>query len=52
MVDCQVVLNETDTQSAYNKLHEVTSTKYKACFPYRKFLKSTTKNPWLTAALK
>ena len=34
MVDWQVVLNETDTQSAYSKFHEVISTKYNACFPY------------------
>ena len=36
MIDWQFVLNETDTQSAYNKFNEVISTKYYACFPYRK----------------
>ena len=53
MVDWQVVLNETDTQSAYSKFHEVISTKYNACFPYRKLFKKYYKNkPWLSAALK
>ena len=53
MVDWQVVLNETDTQLAYNKFHEVISTKYNACFPYRKISKKYYKNkPWLSAALK
>ena len=33
MVDWQFVLTETDTQSAYNKFHEVISTKYHACVP-------------------
>ena len=36
MVDWQLVLAETDTQSAYSKFHEVISAKYNACFPYRK----------------
>ena len=39
MVDWQVVLNEADMQSAYNKFHEVISTKYNASFPYRKISK-------------
>ena len=53
MVDWQVVLNETDTQLAYSKFHEVISTKYNACFPYRKISKRYYKNkPWLSAALK
>ena len=53
MVDWQVVLNETDTQSAYCKFHEVISTKYNACFPYRKISKKYYNNkPWLSTALK
>ena len=52
MVDWQFVLTETDTQSAYNKFHEVISTKYNACFPYRKIFKKYYKNkPWLSTAL-
>ena len=43
MVDWQVVLNESDTQSAYSKFHEVFSTKCNPCFPSVKYLKSTTK---------
>ena len=47
------VSNEADTQSAYNKFHEVISTKYHACFPYRKIPKMYYKNkPWLSTALK
>ena len=47
MVDWQFVLTETDTQSAYSKFHEVISTKYNACFPYRKISKKYYKNkPW------
>ena len=30
MADWRFVLNETDTQSAYSKFHEVISTKYNA----------------------
>ena len=53
MVDWQFVLTETDTQSAYSKFHEVISTKYNACFPYRKIFKKYSKNkPWLSTALK
>ena len=53
MVDWQVVLNETDTQSAYSKFHKVISTKYIACFPYRKISKNYYKNKTLlSAALK
>ena len=53
MVDWQFVLTETDTQSAYNKFHEVISTKYNVCFPYRKISKKYYKNkPWLSTALK
>ena len=53
MVDWQFVLTETDTQSAYSKFHEVISTKYNACFPYRKISKKYYKNkPWLSTALK
>ena len=44
MVDWQVVLNETDTQSAYSKFHVVISTKYNASFPYRIILKKYYKN--------
>ena len=44
MVDWQFVLTETDTQSAYSKFHEVISTKYNACFPYRKISKKYYKN--------
>ena len=52
MVDWQIVLTETDTQSAYSKFHEVISTKYNACFPYRKISKKYYKNkPWLSTAL-
>ena len=40
MIDWQFVLKETDTQSAYNKFHEVISTKYYACFPYHKTSKN------------
>ena len=43
MVVWQFVLTETDTQSAYSKFHELISTKYNACFPYRKMSESTTK---------
>ena len=39
MVDWQFVLTESDTQSAYSKFHEVISTEYNACFPYRKISK-------------
>ena len=53
MIDWQFVLNETDTQSAYTKVHEEISTKYNACFPYRKISKKYYKNePWLSTALK
>ena len=53
MVDWQVVLNETNTQSAYSKFHEVISTKDNACFPYRRISKKYYKfKPWLSAALK
>ena len=53
MVDWQFVLTETDTQSAYSKFHEVISTNYNACFPYRKISKKYYKNkPWLSTALK
>ena len=53
MINWQFVLNETDTQSAYTKFHEVISTKYNACFPYRKIYKKYYKNkPWLSTALK
>ena len=53
MIDWQFVLNETDTQSAYTKFHEVISTKCNACFPYRKISKKYYKNkPWLSTALK
>ena len=52
MVDWQTVLTETDTQSAYSKFHEVISTKYNACFPYRKISKKYYKNkPWLSTTL-
>ena len=52
-VDWQSVLNETDTQLAYNKFHEAISVKYNACFPYRKISKKYYKNkPWLSTALK
>ena len=53
MIHWQFVLNETYTQSAYTKFHEVISTKYNACFPYRKIYKKYYKNkPWLSTALK
>ena len=53
MIDWQFVLNETDTQSAYIKFHEVISTKYIACFLCRKISKKYYKNkPWLSTALK
>ena len=52
-VDWQSVLNETDTQLAYNKFHEAISVKYNACFPSRKISKRYYKNkPWLSTALK
>ena len=44
MINWQFVLNETDTQSAYTKFHEEISTKYNACFPYRKISKKYYKN--------
>ena len=53
MVDWQFALDETDTQSAYSKFHEVMSSKFNACFSYRKLSKQHYKNkPWLSAALK
>ena len=53
MVDWQVVLNDTDTQSAYSKFHEVISTKYNACFLICKISEKYYKNiTWLSSALK
>ena len=52
MVDWQFVVTETETQSFYSKFCEVISTKYNACFPYRKISKKYyKKKPWLSTAL-
>ena len=49
----QCVLDENDPQSAYSKFHELVSSKYNVCFPYRKFTKRYhMSKPWLSAALK
>ena len=48
----QCVLDENDPQSAYNKFHEIVSSKYNK-FPYSKFTKRYhMSKPWLSAALK
>ena len=38
----QCVLDENDPHSAYSKFHEIVSSKYNVCFPYRKFTKGIT----------
>ena len=49
----QCVIDENDPQSAYSKFHEIVSSKYNVCFPYRKFTKRYhMSKPWLSAALK
>ena len=35
----QSVLNESDSQTAYSKFHEIISSNFSACFPYRKMAK-------------
>ena len=52
-LDWQGVIDENDSQSAYNKLHEIVSSKYNVCFSYHKFTKRYhMSQPWLSAALK
>ena len=47
----QSVLNESET--AYSKFHEIISSNFSACFPYRKMAKRYYRNkPWLSTALK
>ena len=49
----QCVLNEIDPQTAYSRFHEIISSKYNSCFPYRKIAKKNYRNkPWLSVALK
>ena len=38
----QGVLNEIDSQTAYSKFHEIISSNFSACFPYRKIAKNIT----------
>ena len=49
----QSVLNESDSQTAYSKFHEIISCNFSVCFPYRKMAKKYYRNkPWLSTALK
>ena len=49
----QSVLNESDSQTAYSRFHEIISSNFSACFPYRKMAKKYYRNkPWLSTALK
>ena len=38
----QSVLNESDSQTAYSKFHEIISSNFSACFPYREMAKNIT----------
>ena len=52
-VDWQFVLNETETQLAFGKFHEVISVKYNVYFYYRTISKKYYKNKhWLSTALQ
>ena len=49
----QGVLNEMDSQTANSKFHEIVSSNFSACFPYRKIAKKYYRNrPCLSTALK
>ena len=39
-LNCQGVLNEIDSQTADSKFHEIISSNFSACFPYRKIAKN------------
>ena len=48
----QSVLNESDSQTAYSKFHEISSSNFSACFPYPKMANEYCRNkPWLSTAL-
>ena len=52
-LDWQGVIDENDQQSAYNRSHEIVSSKYNVCFSYHKFSKRYhMSQPGLSAALK